>query len=215
MPMRTMSVLVATMFASGAAWGQSGSLDATKCNWITITLQSELPETTCAKFADDGWITRTVGSDCQVCDPDDLTPNPVDPIRGDPAQTGPRPVDSDETGSSAGACQTLRSGDKWYPGYTRCCDTGADSSRWTSNTGTISNHSGSCAYWGITVSESPVGNETPVESSSEVCRSLVAGEKYHPNYTHCCDTGSNTSRWTSSTGSISNHSGNCRSWGIR
>lgn len=204
--------------AAGSASG-SGT-----CNWMTITMQSESPAATCARFKADGWITRVTATDCKICDPDDLKGgNGGDGNAGggnvgggnpDPQQGGNNDPVAARTPANA-VCRDLRQGDKWYPSYVRCCDIGGNRSRWWSKAGSESEHQGSCQSWGISGNGGTGATGAPqTRTGSTVCRALRQGDKWYPSYVHCCDIGGNRSRWTSKSGSVSEHQGNCRSWEI-
>ncbi len=49
---------------------------------------------------------------------------------------------------NADGCVYLKKGDKYYPGYTKCCDTSGNKSDWTRNDGIVEKDwVGGCRWW--------------------------------------------------------------------
>jgi len=109
--------------------------------------------------------------------------------------------------SAHAICRNLGPGDKYYPGYSRCCD-GQGGSFWTSRSGTRKWWRGSCRYWGI---------RAQYRLIRRVCRELVPGDPYYRTWKSCCDTGRGGSWWVRrwGGGARKHYNRTCRSYGIK
>lgn len=115
---------------------------------------------------------------------------------------------------AAAICRNLAPGDKYFPRYVRCCDTGDGRSWWVSRAGRRSLWRGSCRRWGIRAFRTDTPGR-PGNGFGRVCRRLVPGDRYYGRWVSCCDLRGNRSAWVSRSGRRGVWRGSCRSWGIR